>query len=135
MTMLVVPKKFSADFINRVFYPLEYSRATLQTINSGRCYDWAYYAYCLWNNVQLWSCDTHAWVHVGEKFYDSESPDGVRDYSQLGCNSRWGWEKEPKPMNIGTFKSMWSRIGSGRRKHWHLLAGDIRERGFSLVRI
>src|SRR5574338_1563380 len=57
-----VPEKFDANFITEVFFPYEWNKKLFSSINTGRCYDWAYIAYCLWPNVSLWTTECHAWV-------------------------------------------------------------------------
>jgi len=77
------------DLITRNFFP-EYVGHE-KGINSGNCFNWAYVAYRLYKNVQLWQNSAHAFVKQNGKFYDSESPFGTNHYANLGCNTRCSW--------------------------------------------
>lgn len=135
MKQIVLPKRLSPEFINNIFFP-DYVRCNnVCDINSGRCYDWAYYVYCLYPTAQLWTTDYHAWVRYSGRFWDSESPRGVKDVDSLGCNSRWGWESiPPKPIDVVPFKRLWSRFGRGRKYHWDLMLEEIRAAGLTPLR-
>jgi hypothetical protein len=132
---ILLPKKFSADFISQIFYPEEWKKGWLRSINSGRCYDWAYYAYCLWPNVKLWTTEHHAWVQVGKKFFDSESGNGIQDHCKLNCNSVWpGEETPPTIMSSEDFQKFWNKNGGGRKYHWDIMQQEIREKGLHPIR-
>jgi len=118
-----VPSNFNAEFITRHLFRNYMKAGNLSLINRGRCYDWAYYAYRLFPNIQLWTTDFHAWVEAKGKHWDSEAPHGVRDYLKLRCNvlnsfpCPWD-EQEPVKMEVDEFKDFWDHHGSGRRYHW-----------------
>lgn len=132
---LVLPKNFSASFINRVFFPREYKSKELAAINTGRCYDWAYLGYCLWPGVLLWTTDMHAWVQKGRKFYDSESVTGLKDHNELRCNAWFpGDEQSPTVMDIQSFKDFWDEHGGGKRRHWGALHDKIINKGLTPIR-
>lgn len=132
---LVKPAKFNATFINKVFFPYEYTNKQLPQINRGRCYDWAYIAYCLWNNVILWQSDEHAWVQVESKFFDSESYLGRSTYKQLRCNVKTRQFIEfTKQVEVSEFMDYWNRFGSGRTYHWYELVNKIKHYGLDIVR-
>lgn len=75
-------------FINRTFFP-EY--LDVAVINQGECFLWAYLAYRLYKNVELWDMGSHAFVRdrVTGKFYDSEKPNGEEDWQELPATN-WG---------------------------------------------
>lgn len=135
MPNLILPQRFSASFVSRVFFNRDYRNKTLNWINTGRCYDWAYYAYCLWGNVKLWTSDIHAWVQVGGKFYDSESFTGKARHEDLNCNAAFDWEDEPpRQVTSEEFQNIWDTHGGGRRRHWHALRDDIVGHGLIVLR-
>lgn len=111
--------KFSATFISRNFFP-DYFPNKLRVINTGLCYDWAYYAYRLFPTVQLWSDYSHAWVQLGRRHYDSEVFRGTPDYRLLPCNRVCGLV-DPKPMPVETFKEHWNHNGGRRPEHWDIM--------------
>jgi hypothetical protein len=125
--MIKAPASFNGRFVTRHLFRNYLEHSTLSLINSGRCYDFAYYAYRLFPNVKLWTTDYHAWVEARGKHWDSETSHGVKDYMKLRCNVRntygnsfpcpWD-EQEPVTMEVDEFKSFWDRNGSGRRHHW-----------------
>lgn len=130
-----VPESFDANFITENFFPYEWKHQFLSSINTGRCYDWAYIAYCLWPNVTLWTTERHAWVEVSGLFYDSESPSGVEDHQKLRCNETWGWDdQEPIAIKPEEFKDFWNENGGGRKYHWDDLHKEILELDFQPIR-
>lgn len=132
---LILPASFSADFINRFFYPEEWARGYLSRINSGRCYDWAYKAFCLWSDTDLWTTERHAWIKCGDLFFDSESPSGVQSFDRIPCNGRAGWDEvEPTAMSSEAFQIHWNNNGGGRRNHWHELVETIKALGLPIAR-
>jgi hypothetical protein len=69
-------------FINRTLFP---HHQDVSEINKGECFLWAYYAYRLYNNLELWDMGSHAFVRdkVSGKFYDSERPQGEENWKDL----------------------------------------------------
>jgi hypothetical protein len=134
--MIRAPRQFNGTFISRHFFPSFFEHNALKVINSGRCYDWAYYAHRLFG-VQLWTTDFHAWVQVIERdkpyrYFDSETPNGVSNFLNLGCNRRnsfpvpWD-EHAPRRMELQAFKSFWDEHGGGHRRHWEsMLEAQLR---------
>lgn len=128
--------EFSPGFITKTFFP-EYTK-NKRLINTGKCYDWAYIAYCLYDDIDLWTTDNHAWVEHNDAFYDSEcNENGVRDTANLGCNRRCGWFDLPptKVIDINEYKELWNANGAGRRHHWNSLLAEIGQRGFQWIRM
>lgn len=121
--MIRAPRHFNGTFISRHFFPSFFKFNTLKVINSGRCYDWAYFAHRLFG-VRLWATDFHAWVQYGRKHYDSETGKvGVMNFMNLGCNKRNAfpvpWQDHaPTPMELKEFKDFWDKHGGGFRRHW-----------------
>lgn len=135
MTSLVLPEKFDANFINKNFFYKEWKGRYLDAINSGRCYDWAYIAYCLWSDVLLWTTDSHAWVQVGNSYFDSESIYGLKDHRKLRCNTVWpGDELKPTVMTIRNFKIYWNEHGGGSTHHWPKLIKKMLGLGLTPIR-
>jgi len=130
--MIRTPHQFNGLFITRHFFPKYLKYNNVSAINSGRCYDWAYFAYRMFPNVQLWTTDYHAWIQVGKKFYDSETKAGVSNFMLLGCNKRHAptpWEDQP-PIRASVlwFKSFWDKHGGGYKRHWDsMLEADLKE--------
>lgn len=135
--MIRVPRKFNGPFITRHFFADYLSRKWVQGINQGRCYDWAYFAYRMFPDVTLWTTDYHAWVQVwdrekGYRFFDSETPKGVKSFMELGCNRRHGpmpWsDQAPTRMNVKDFKEFWNKHGGGFKRHWDsMLEVDLKK--------
>lgn len=68
-------------------FPEDDLRANPKQINKGLCMRWAYIAYQMFEGVELWDIGSHAFVRVGDKFYDSERLQGEEDWRDLpACN-------------------------------------------------
>lgn len=55
-------------------------------INSGNCYNWAYIAYMNYNSSSLFTVEDyggHAFVKIGECYFDAQNARGVWHWSQL----------------------------------------------------
>lgn len=133
--MLRIPPKFDADFVSATFYCKEFNTGRLDYINQGRCYDWAYYAKRTFHvsNIVLWSTYYHAYVEFEGKFFDSESPQGVKDFLKLKTNQRF--EGVSIKQSIPEFTSWWDNRGGGQRRHWDsILEKNIQNTlGFSYI--
>ena len=84
------------------------------TINQGHCMFWAFVAYKLYSDVELWSNEDHAFVKYNGKFYDSETPKGVDRWQELPCNSRglaYGQIEKSRMQRLDRFKSYWLEHG------------------------
>jgi len=132
--MIRVPKTpFNGTFISRHFFPDYFKYNNLRTINSGRCYDWAYFGHRLFG-ADLWATDFHAWCKVGRKYHDSETGKyGVLNFMQLGCNRRNAYplpwdEYGPQQMTLQEFKDFWDREGGGHRRHWDNMLEPLLQR-------
>ncbi len=52
-------------------------------VNEGDCYIWAYIAFLENPGALLFSTWHHAFIKIGNLYYDSESPQGVRHWKEL----------------------------------------------------
>jgi hypothetical protein len=129
------PSIFDADFISKTFFPKDWENKKLDSINTGRCYDWAYLAYCLFEDVNLWTTDNHAWIEYQGKFYDSVSQ-GYDDANELPSNSNRNWyvRGPSKVDSVESFKTLWNCIGAGRTYHWGDLVESIKQLGLEPLR-
>ena len=100
-------------FINDTFFP-EYRDVSV--INMGECFLWAYIAYRLYKNVELWDMGAHAFVRskVDGKFYDSERPQGEEEWERLpatfdgtGCGCSRCEQPARKFKTAGNFRRGW----------------------------
>ena len=100
-------------FINKTFFP-EYLDVAI--INYGECFIWAYIAYRLYSNLELWDMEAHAFVRSTKtgKFYDSERPQGVDDWKELpatnsgqGCGCYTCQLPAQKYLSVATFCDTW----------------------------
>jgi hypothetical protein len=134
--MIIKPAKFSAGFVTKTFFPYEWNHRIPGHINTGRCYDWAYLAYCLWDNVTLWSHPSHAWVKVGKKHYDSECVRGTFKADLLPLNDKYAKHNmsDAREHSASEFHDHWNVYGGGARFHWHTLRKQIEDMGLELVR-
>lgn len=91
-------------------------------INFGDCYKWAYIAYKLFDGVELWSSENHAFIKYKDKFYDSESLDGVKSSYKLRTNKEYPAPGCPSRMQIPEFQFFW---GQPNRCDWDELDRQI----------
>jgi hypothetical protein len=77
------------NFINSKFFS---HHTHPSNINKGECFLWAYYAWRLYKNLELWDMGAHAFVRdkVTGKFYDSQRPNGEEDWKELPATN-WGY--------------------------------------------
>ena len=100
-------------FINRTFFS---KYLDVSVINMGECFLWAYLAYRLYDNVELWDMGAHAFVRskTTGKFYDSERPNGEEDWKDLpatnfgqGCGCPRCQQPARKFATAGKFRRSW----------------------------
>jgi hypothetical protein len=79
-------------------------------INRGHCMRWAFTAYLMFQGVELWDIRSHAFVKVGNKFYDAERLMGERDWRDLpACNFGVSCGSSPaKHRHPDNFKRLWN---------------------------
>jgi hypothetical protein len=101
--------------INRHFFPNQ----PVEIINQGECFLWAYLAYRLYSNLELWDMGSHAFVRSKQtgKFYDSERPRGVEDWVDLpatnfgqGCGCGRCRQPARKFKTAGKFRHSWGAM-------------------------
>ena len=111
-----------ANLITKLFFSNVLSP---RDINNGDCFRWAYLAWCLYPDVELWTNPNHAWVKYQDKFYDSETPNGVDDWTDLPTCAMWN--KEPRQVSVEQFKSVWRYSHRGRKSPtWRVLDSQAR---------
>lgn len=107
--------RLNVAFINKRFFP---DYLDVSVINEGECFVWAYIAYRLYSNLELWDMEAHAFVRCRKtgKFYDSERPKGVVDWRDLpatnfgmGCGCYTCQTPASKYRSVATFRDAWER--------------------------
>lgn len=98
---------FKASFVTETFF----SHIPQDRINHGHCFAWAYIAFNLFEGVELWDTDNHAFIKYHGKFYDSDRPNGEEDWKDLpACNfgnTVYGRPLEARCQPIEEFKDLW----------------------------
>jgi hypothetical protein len=119
-------------FINRTFFS-DYK--DVKIINEGECFLWAYHAYRLYKDVELWDMETHAFVRSKStgKFYDSEKPEGEKDWKDLratnfgvgcGCLS---CRRPPRHfITGGSFRRGWGYMAKKFDVKWNKVHAKIK---------
>lgn len=69
------PNIIHSNFFSKYPHPIE--------INFGDCFKWAWIAYKLFQDVELWSHESHAFIKYRGKFYDSETLSGTKNYRRI----------------------------------------------------
>lgn len=91
-----------------------FSNLSPQQINLGNCYNWALVAYQNYNNVKLYSTDNHgghAFVKIGQKYFDAESPLGELHWANLNF-FRWiNNPVVPRRESLRSFLAYWGKEG------------------------
>lgn len=127
-------KKWQPELVVLTFPKLY--RLEPKLVNRGKCFQWAYTAYLMFEGVELWSYGTHAFVRVENKFYDSERLQGEESWKDLpacnfgaGCGSLMCQScKDAMAVDLDTFQDKW---GPFYYRPWHLYqraAEEILER-------
>ena len=120
-------------FINKTFFP-EYEDVSV--INQAECFLWAYLAYRLYRNVELWDMGAHAFVRdkVTGKFYDSERPQGEEDWKELpatnwgkGCGCPRCQEPARKFRVARKFRYAWRGMAKRHHVKWKKLHQEIKK--------
>ncbi len=71
---------FKPSLITKEFFP-DYDDVSV--INEGECFIWAYLAFLIFKDVEIWDVNCHAFVKYKGKFYDSEVLRGSPDWQDL----------------------------------------------------
>lgn len=77
-------KEFNPELVTSTL-PLDLQKNPAN-VNYGNCMRWAYTTYHMFQGVELWDTDCHAFVKYNGKFYDSETLEGVTDWKDLKTN-------------------------------------------------
>lgn len=98
---------FKASFVTETFF----SHIHRDRINRGHCFAWAYIAFNLFEGVEIWDTDSHAFVKYQGKFYDSDKPEGEEDWKDLPANNfgqtHYGRKLVARCQPIEEFKDLW----------------------------
>ncbi len=120
-------------FINQNFFP-EYKDVSV--INQGECFLWAYIAFRLYKNVELWDMGAHAFVRnkLDGKFYDSERPQGELDWKDLpatnfgeGCGCLACSKPARSYKSTVKFRSRWTGMVKKFGVKWPEVDAQIRK--------
>ena len=101
-------------WISKKYFPDLYPRL----INSGNCYNWAYIAYQNYNNVKLFTIDDyggHAFVKIGQKYFDAQNPRGVGHWAFLDLIQEMSRGRianiSPRRQSLDVFLNFWKKYG------------------------
>jgi len=89
-----------------------------ESINRGRCFNWAFLAYKTYGGklCSVKNYGGHAFVKINGRYHDSETPRGVKDWRKLGIYKRKNQERVQKLgltfMNEQTFIKYWKNMGN-----------------------
>ncbi len=122
--------KYNFEFVTEEFF----KDKTPQKINAGDCFNWAYIIYLLFPKlkIELYSDDeyAHAFIKIGDLYYDSEAPEGVPHWKQLPSHSRFGHhfgcvDEYPED----EFVDMWKEVGRNKAMLYEIpkLVADYKE--------
>jgi hypothetical protein len=108
-------------------------------INRGKCFAWAYLAHLMFEGVELWDTNCHAFVKAGNRFYDAERLQGVEDWRELPAIKRRRWRGMAKHLGSKRtphrFRRRWGWLARLWFRSWPNLARMAKgERRPSVVR-
>ena len=84
-----------------------------ERLNYGWCYQFAYLMKKLHGDiVELHHDYGHAWVKIGDKYYDSDQPQGVDDPHKFMCGPRYD-DSMKHNVTEEEFVNFWSTGGTG----------------------
>lgn len=110
-------QQFSAQLITQEFFPQYLDKP--QTINWGQCFQWAYLAFLLFEDVELWDTHTHSFIKYKGKFYDSERPNGVLKWRELpAADCRCKYCSTPVKHTECEFKKQWNQSCKKYGQKW-----------------
>ncbi len=131
--MKKLDRPLDVEFINKTFFP-DYQDVSV--INQGECFLWAYIAFKLYKNLELWDMGAHAFVRskFDKKFYDSERPKGEKNWKDLpatnfgaGCGCPI-CQKPAKPYRTVTrFKQRWTGMTMRHGVKWPEVDAKIKQ--------
>ncbi len=94
-------QSFKPSLITKEFFP---GYKDVSIINEGECFIWAYMAYLLFEDIEIWYNEHHAFVKYRGRFYDSEVLKGSRDWQDLPATEGGG---PPIRSSVKNFKHEW----------------------------
>ena len=106
-------------------------RASTSLINTGWCMQWAYMAWLMFEDVELFSVPGHAFIRYHGKYYDSERLNGVDHWLDLPTNQWMGLGLgEIYPLPPDEFRARWNPWGkcydfSSHWKYWEFLVENF----------
>lgn len=93
--------QFKPQLITDTFF----SDVEPDVINQGRCFVWSYLAYKAFKGVELYDTNVHAFVRYKGKYYDSERPNGEKNWWDLPANKYAS--AAPTKRRMGEFRIRW----------------------------
>ncbi len=105
--------KLNLSYINQVFFD-HYRLKTPAAINKGWCFRWAYIAHCLYGGKLCSIFDYHAFIKIDDLYYDSETLDGVSDWTELPCLGNLKPGSTYTVHSLEEFLNFWGFIPSAR---------------------
>lgn len=118
------PSLIHPNFFRQYISPIE--------INYGDCFKWAWVAHKLFEDVELWSHESHAMIKRRGRFYDSEALDGIKNWRRLRTikdNSGIGYPSAEK-MSAFSFIPFWNCYN---KCDWNALNAKINFFGQSMM--
>lgn len=117
--------KFDPQFITDTFFPQFKGRPN--EINYGQCFQWAYLARQLYSGIELWDLKYHAFVKYKGKFYDSETPNGIKDWRKLPIIKLYDTQSGAQKSNELKFKINWGNARKNFGLKWLVMQKQARE--------
>lgn len=117
---------FQPSIIHPYFFP---QHSHPMEINFGDCFKWAWIAFKLFKNVELWSNEIHAFFKYKDKFYDSECLDGIKSWRRLRTIVSLPYSQAIR-MSPSDFLAHWNTLN---KCDWNALEAKINLFGQSLM--
>jgi hypothetical protein len=96
----------------------------VSVINEGECFIWAYTAYVIFQGVEVWYNDHHAFVKYRNRFFDSERLKGVSDWRDLPATEGGGMAAKTSIVN---FKKAWAHNPRNFGTSWDQIEANARK--------
>jgi len=93
-------------------------------VNEGECFIWAYSAFLIFDNVELYYVNCHAFVKYRKRFYDSEMLRGSTDWQDLPATS--GCSCPPIKVSPQIFKVAWGDQPQRFNTSWRKIEASAR---------
>ena len=98
------------SFVKNDFFP----NLSAKKINYGNCFNWAYIVYLFYpEKTSLYYDDKfiHAFVGIGNLYFDSECPTGIDDWEKLPTYKRYGKSIKVSEYDLNSFLWDWKIRG------------------------